>query len=57
VPRCQTWAYADHGSDLQLLQLAGHPVAVGDEPVVRSYVARSGGTVLPGVTRLEYLSW
>ncbi|HST46436.1 HAD family hydrolase [Jatrophihabitans sp.] len=57
VRRSATWAYADHGSDLQLLELAGHPVAVGDEPAVRSYVERSGGMVLSGIQRLEYPRW
>ncbi|MFE9493209.1 HAD family hydrolase [Streptomyces collinus] len=28
------WAYGDHESDLPLLSLVGHPVVVGDDPVL-----------------------
>ena len=45
------FAYGDHASDLELLRAVGHPVVVGDDPVLRDHVARAGGLTLPGVGR------
>ncbi|MEV4191064.1 HAD family hydrolase [Streptomyces toxytricini] len=33
------WAYGDHVSDLPMLELVGHPVAVGDDPELRERLA------------------
>jgi HAD superfamily hydrolase (TIGR01490 family) len=41
--------YGDHVSDLPLLQAVGHPVIVGNDPVLSEHVARAGGRRLPGV--------
>ncbi len=57
VDRADTWAYADHDSDLQMLELAGNPVAVGDHPAVAKYVRGAGGRLLPGIERLPYPDW
>ncbi|KUN07199.1 hypothetical protein AQI95_11695 [Streptomyces yokosukanensis] len=45
-------AYGDHGSDLPLLELCGHPTVVGDDPVPTARAARSGWGRLPGVEGL-----
>lgn len=50
VAAADCFAYGDHSSDLDLLSAVGHPVAVGDDPVLRAHVARTGGRTLPGVT-------
>ncbi len=44
-------AYGDHATDLELLRAVGHPVAVGDDPVLLAEVARSGGGRLAGIGR------
>ena len=31
----RSWAYGDHVSDLPMLEVVGHPVAVGDDPALR----------------------
>ncbi|MFM9368792.1 HAD family hydrolase [Streptomyces sp. Da 82-17] len=36
------FAYADHSSDLSLLTAVGHPVVVGDDPVLAERVAAAG---------------
>lgn len=41
-------AYGDHASDLELLRAVGHPVAVGEDPVLRAHVGRVGGRTIPG---------
>lgn len=43
------YGYGDHVSDLPLLRAVGHPVVVGDDPVLCDYVARVGGRRLPAV--------
>jgi HAD superfamily hydrolase (TIGR01490 family) len=43
------YAYGDHISDLPLLQAVGHPVVVGDDPVLCQHVARTGGLRLSAV--------
>jgi phosphoserine phosphatase len=40
------WAYADHGSDLGLLQSVGHPVAVNPKPELLEVAQRSGWPIL-----------
>jgi HAD superfamily hydrolase (TIGR01490 family) len=42
-------AYADHASDLSLLDAVGHPVLVGDDPVLLERARRDGWSRLPGV--------
>jgi HAD superfamily hydrolase (TIGR01490 family) len=34
------WAYGDHASDLDMLNAVGHPVVVGDDPVLSVEAAR-----------------
>lgn len=41
------WAYADHDTDLPLLQSVGHPVAVRPRPRLRAEAQRLGWPVLP----------
>jgi HAD superfamily hydrolase (TIGR01490 family) len=41
-------AYADHETDLELLQAMGDPVVVGDDPVLRAVAAARGWRSLPG---------
>lgn len=36
------WAYGDHSSDLDMLASVGHPVVVGDDPVLTGVVTRQG---------------
>ncbi|MFD9336123.1 HAD family hydrolase [Streptomyces sp. NPDC060028] len=43
------FAYGDHSSDLPLLCAVGHPVVVGDDPVLVARAGREGWPVLPGV--------
>ncbi len=38
----QSYAYADHYSDVELLSLFGHPVAVNPHPRLREYAAAHG---------------
>lgn len=40
------WAYADHGSDLALLESVGHPVAVNPRPALLEAARASGWPVL-----------
>ncbi|MER7028865.1 HAD family hydrolase [Streptomyces ramulosus] len=47
LPAADCWAYGDHSSDLGMLSSVGHPVAVGDDPVLCAHVRRHGGSVLP----------
>ncbi|GAA3044887.1 HAD family hydrolase [Actinokineospora globicatena] len=41
------FAYGDDHSDLPVLELAGCPVAVGDEPVLRAHAERAGWRRIP----------
>ncbi|WP_330301289.1 HAD family hydrolase [Streptomyces sp. NBC_00503] len=45
--RC--WAYADHQSDLALLQSVGHPVVVGEDRVLTEHAVRRGWQRLPAL--------
>lgn len=38
VPLTRCYAYGDHPSDLPMLQAVGHPVVVGDDPVLAARV-------------------
>ena len=40
------WAYADHDTDLDLLRLVGHPVAVNPRPRLREEAERQGWPIL-----------
>ncbi|WP_322985483.1 HAD-IB family hydrolase [Streptomyces sp. S584] len=39
VDPCDCWAYGDHVSDLPMLELVGHPVAVGEDEELRKRLA------------------
>ena len=41
------WAYADHGTDLALLQAVGHPVAVNPKPRLREAAELAGWPIIP----------
>jgi HAD superfamily hydrolase (TIGR01490 family) len=41
------WAYADHSTDLALLQSVGHPVAVNPKPELAEAARRAGWPILP----------
>lgn len=41
------WAYADHGTDLALLEAVGHPVAVNPKPELREAAESAGWPILP----------
>jgi len=41
------FAYGDHSSDLAMLAAVGHPVVVGDDPVLTAHAAERGWRVLP----------
>lgn len=41
------WAYADHETDLPLLEAVGHPVAVRPRPRLRAEAQRRGWPILP----------
>lgn len=43
----ECWAYADHGTDLALLQSVGHPVAVNPRPALLEAAQRAGWPILP----------
>ncbi|WP_405655839.1 HAD family hydrolase [Streptomyces sp. RK9] len=43
-------AYGDHSSDLPMLLTVGHPVVVGDDPVLVRYATARGWRRLPGRT-------
>jgi len=47
------FAYGDHATDLDLLCEVGHPVAVGDDPVLLAHIHRVGGHRLPGSSAAE----
>ncbi len=47
VDASNCWAYADHGSDLAVLELVGHPVAVNPRPVLLQAANRAGWPILP----------
>ncbi|GAA4658961.1 HAD family hydrolase [Streptomyces youssoufiensis] len=49
IPPERAAAYGDHASDLPLLRAVGHPVAVGEDPQLGSYVLEVGGSRLPGI--------
>jgi len=40
------WAYADHGSDIALLQSVGHPVAVNPKPELLKFAREAGWPIL-----------
>jgi HAD superfamily hydrolase (TIGR01490 family) len=42
ISLARSHAYGDHESDLPLLTLVGHPVVVGDDPVLARFAARHG---------------
>ena len=41
------WAYADHVTDLALLQSVGHPVAVNPKPGLREVAEQAGWPIVP----------
>lgn len=45
----QCFAYADHASDLPLLEAVGHPCVVGSDPVLEARVRELGWATLAGV--------
>ncbi len=47
VDASDCWAYADHGTDLDLLRSVGHPVAVNPRPVLREAAAQEGWPIFP----------
>ncbi|MFD4410144.1 HAD-IB family hydrolase [Streptomyces sp. NPDC058476] len=47
VAAADCYAYGDHASDLELLLAVGHPVVVGDDPVLADRAAREGWLRLP----------
>ncbi|QCX82943.1 haloacid dehalogenase-like hydrolase (plasmid) [Streptomyces sp. YIM 121038] len=49
IPPRHCFAYADHASDLPMLQLVGHPVVVGDDPVLTAAAHDRGWRHLRGI--------
>lgn len=47
VTPADCWAYADHGTDIPLLSLVGHPVAVSPRPALLEAAQREGWPILP----------
>jgi HAD superfamily hydrolase (TIGR01490 family) len=47
----QAHAYGDHVSDLPLLEVVGHPVVVGDDPVLNRHARRRAWPRVPGAAR------
>jgi len=47
VDASDCWAYADHGTDLALLESVGHPVAVNPKPELREAAERAGWPIVP----------
>jgi HAD superfamily hydrolase (TIGR01490 family) len=47
VDASDCWAYADHGTDLDLLRSVGHPVAVNPRPALREAAEQEGWPILP----------
>ncbi|MFJ8083991.1 HAD family hydrolase [Streptomyces sp. NPDC096205] len=45
-----SWAYGDHLSDVPLLEMVGHPVAVGADPELAEHARRHDWLTLPGPT-------
>jgi len=45
----EAYAYGDHASDLSLLQQVGHPVVVGDDPVLLEQTRTAFWARLPGI--------
>jgi HAD superfamily hydrolase (TIGR01490 family) len=43
-------AYGDHASDLMMLREVGHPVVVGDDPILAVIAEEAGWRTLPGAT-------
>ncbi|MFH0916738.1 MAG: HAD-IB family hydrolase [bacterium] len=43
------WAYADHDTDLALMQSVGHPVAVNPKPALLAIAKDAGWPILPGL--------
>ncbi|WP_193385998.1 HAD-IB family hydrolase [Streptomyces tsukubensis] len=50
VPLRECRAYGDHSSDLAMLSLVGHPVVVGDDPVLAERGAEPGWRFLSATT-------
>lgn len=46
IDLARSYAYGDHASDRVLLDLVGHPVVVGDDPVLTRHARRHGWTQL-----------
>ena len=46
VASSDCWAYADHGSDMTLLESVGHPVAVNPRPKLLDVARRAGWPVI-----------
>lgn len=47
VDRSECWAYADHGSDVNLLRAVGHPVAVNPKPGLQEVALQEDWPILP----------
>jgi len=43
------FGYADHASDLPMLRTVGHPVVVGEDPILTTIARESGWVRLPGM--------
>lgn len=48
VPAADCFAYGDHESDLSMLDSVGHPVVVGNDPVLCEHARRHGWKILSG---------
>ncbi|MGW8727743.1 HAD family hydrolase [Streptomyces sp. NPDC055808] len=48
IPAARCYAYADEAADLPLLAEVGHPVVVGDDPVLLRHARRGNWGRLPG---------
>jgi HAD superfamily hydrolase (TIGR01490 family) len=46
VDAADCWAYADHDTDIELLRLVGHPVAVNPRPGLRAEAEQHGWPIL-----------
>ncbi|WP_405734211.1 HAD-IB family hydrolase [Streptomyces sp. NBC_00028] len=51
------FAYGDHPSDFPLLDCVGHPRGVGDDPVVRGYLARRADRAAVAVSGCALACW
>ncbi|MFG2723469.1 HAD family hydrolase [Streptomyces sp. NPDC048416] len=58
VPAARCYAYADEAADLPLLAEVGHPVVVGDDPVLLRHARRGnwGRLPAPGAARSDAAS-